>query len=407
MSSGRVVIVGGGLAGLRTAERLRRMGHTGPVTLIGAEPWHPYDRPPLSKGLLVKDEEPAPVLLRPIDAYAELDLDLRLGTRAIGLDPRTRCVALHDGSEVRYDRLVIATGARARTIPEWQRFANVYVLRTWEDCLSLRFALRAARHVTVVGAGVLGCEIAASARALGLAVTLLDELPSPMLRVLGPRLGGVAAELHRSHGVDVRVGCAVERLDGDTTVEAVVTRDGDRIPTDLVVLAIGSVPETEWLAESGVDIDDGVVCDATGKTSLPDVYAVGDVARMPYPGSRRSVRLEHWTSAADTATLVASNLLAPPGQERTLSEVPYFWSDQYDVKIQGMGVPEADDELVIATGELDARRFLALYVSAGRVQAAVTMNMPAALARCRTAVATHAPIDELLEQAPWTPRRTT
>lgn len=383
MSVGRIVIVGGGLAGARTAERLRRAGHDGPVTLVGAEPHAPYDRPPLSKKLLTQDEEPAaPPFLRGVAGVVSL-----AGVHATALDPAGHTITLDDGSVLDFDRLVIATGVRPRTLSAFAGWSGVYMLRTWADCLALRAALRAANRVTVVGGGVLGCEVAASARTLGLAVSLVEMLAQPLAAVLGSPIGSVVASLHRAHGVEVHCPARVDRLDGaDGAVERVVLADGWVLETDLVVVAAGAVPNTEWLASSGLALADGVVCDRTGATSAPDVFAVGDVARLPHPWGDGTVRLEHWTSAGDTAALVAGNLLADPAERTGLTAVPYFWTDQYRAKLQVVGLPDPADELAVVEGSLAGGRFVATWTRAGVLTGAVTIGMPAALARYRKLV---------------------
>ncbi|WP_181311746.1 NAD(P)/FAD-dependent oxidoreductase [Nocardioides campestrisoli] len=401
-----VVIVGAGLSGLRTAERLRRLGHAGPITMVGEELHPAYDRPPLSKSLLLQEETPlAPPSLRAAEKYAELDLDLRLGVRASALDPTERVVSLQDGTKVGYDQLVIATGSRARQVPAWQHHDNVHTLRTFEDCLSLRADLRSASHLTVIGAGVLGGEVAAAGRVLGLKVTLVEAQPVPLERVLGVELGGSVAQLHRERGVDVRLGVAVERIEGEGRAERVVLGDGDVVETDVVVVAVGSVTETSWLDGSGVTTTDGVLCDEYGATDVPRVHVVGDAAVIAHPGAPAPLRLEHWTAAGDTAALVAHNLLAAPEERRPLTEVPYFWSDQYDVKIQGLGIPSPEDRIDVVAGDVAAHSFLAICSREGRVTAAVAMSMPAPLARCRKAVAEGADLATLLQLAPWTPKK--
>ncbi|GAA2853251.1 FAD/NAD(P)-binding oxidoreductase [Streptosporangium fragile] len=401
MTDERIVIVGGGLSGLRTAERLRRLGHTGPVTLVSGEAHPPYDRPPLSKSLLTEDEPAGPKPLRDPGRYPELGLDLRLSRHAVALDTGRRELTLDGGETLPFGRLVIATGARARTITAFTRHANVHTLRTWEDCLRLRAALGSASHVTVIGGGVLGCEITASARARGVEVDLLEGLDQPLARVLGGAVGASVAALHRSRGVTVRCSAGVTAVRGDGRADTVVLADGTAIPTDLVVLAVGSVPNTEWLEGSGLALDDGVLCDRTGATSAEGVFAAGDVARMPHPDGRGTIRLEHWTGAGDTAALVAANLLAAPRDRRPLTEVPYFWSDQYGSRIQCLGVPGAGAEPVTAEGSLESGRFLVLYAEDGRVTGAAAMDMPAALARCRTAVGDRRPLSAVLDEAPW------
>ncbi|WP_291417723.1 FAD/NAD(P)-binding oxidoreductase [Actinophytocola sp.] len=383
MRVGRIVIVGGGLAGVRTAERLRRAGHDGPVTLVGAEPHAPYDRPPLSKKLLTQDDEPAePPFLRGVDGVESL-----AGVRATALHTAGRSLTLDNGCSLDFGRLVIATGVRPRTLPAFDGWSGVHMLRTWADCLALRAALRAAERVTVVGGGVLGCEIAASARTLGLEVALVEMLAQPLAAVLGSEVGSVVASLHRAHGVDVHCSTRVDRLEGPGgTVERVVLADGRVLETDLVVVAAGAVPNTEWLASSGLTLADGVVCDRTGTTSAEDVFAVGDVARLPHPWADGTVRLEHWTSAGDTAALVARNLLADPADRTGLTTVPYFWTDQYRAKLQVVGLPDPTDELTVVEGSLVDGPFVATWTRAGVLTGAVTVGMPAALGRYRKLV---------------------
>jgi NADPH-dependent 2,4-dienoyl-CoA reductase/sulfur reductase-like enzyme len=393
MDSGRIVIVGAGLSGLRTAERLRRLGYDGPLTLVGAEVHEPYDRPPLSKSLLVQDDDPERGVPLRTAPYADLGLDMRLGVRATGLDTARKTLVLDGGRTLDYGRLVIATGLRARTLPTLD---GAFALRSLDDCMALRAGLRAARHVTVVGGGVLGCEIAAATRIRGAEVTLVEVLEQPMAQALGPGAGEVVAALHRDRGVAVLCGRRVIGTDGGR----VRLDDGSVLPPGPVVTAVGTVPDTDWLDGSGVRLDDGVVCDRTGRTSAPDVWAVGDVARMPHP-RRGSVRPEHWTSAADTAALVAHNLLAPPGERREPAEAPYFWSDQYEVKIQCLGLPRPDDDFSVVTGDPSAFRLLGLYSDRGTVTGAVAFGMPGPLARCRAAVATGASVTDLLSSAPW------
>jgi NADPH-dependent 2,4-dienoyl-CoA reductase/sulfur reductase-like enzyme len=413
MTTENVVIVGAGLSGLRTAERLRRRGHSGLITLVGGEEHPAYDRPPLSKALLVQKETPTPPSLRDPQAYAELDLDLRLGVHATRLDSAAREVHLDDGSVLGFDHLVIATGARARATSDWEQLPGVHTLRTFDDCLALRSQMEGARHLTVVGAGVLGCEIAAAGRTRGLEVCLVEPLETPLVRVLGAQLGSAVADLHRDRGVDLRTGRSVTSVEsgapGSPAEQApsgirIRLDDGSTIDTDVVVLAIGSVPETSWLEGSGVEVADGIVCDPTGATSVPGVWAVGDVARLAHGPGGLPVRLEHWTSAGDTAALVAANI-ATPDAPTTLSEVPYFWSDQYDVKVQALGVPHPDDEVTVVAGSVEEHSFLALLHRGGTVRAAVAMSMPAPLARCRRLVAGATDLQEALDLAPWAPRK--
>ncbi|CAM3273077.1 FAD-dependent oxidoreductase [Nocardioides dubius] len=408
--STHVVIVGAGLAGLRTAERLRRGGYDGVLTLVGTESHPPYDRPPLSKSLLAAKETPDLPALRGSDRLAELDLDLRAGVTATRLDPEAHLVTLDDGSELAYDHLVIATGLAARAFPQWQGVEGVHVLRTFDDCLDLRASAARARHATVIGAGVLGSEIAATLRGRGTAVDLVDTLPQPLYRVAGDEVGAFIATLHRSHGVGLHLGRTVEELSTDDgRVREVRLDDGTRLRTDLVVVAVGASPVIDWLESSGLQLDAGVVVNDRGATSAPDVWAVGDVAAVPDPRGDGTVRIEHWTAAGDLAATVAANVLAAlgTGEPRAHAEIPYMWSDQYDVKVQCLGLPRASDERVLLTGSLESGAFLLAFVDGGHVKAVVGAGMPAALMRCRAAVTGSWPVAELQDTAPWERRKAT
>mgnify|MGYP000595571835 CR=1 FL=1 len=393
-----VVVVGAGLAGLRTVERLRRLGHAGPVTMVGAEPLAAYDRPPLTKAALAADETPTPPYLRAPEKYAELDVDLRLGVAATALDTGARALTLDDGSTLGYDELVVATGSAARRVAAWD-VPGVHVLRTFDDLLRLRIELDGAASVAVVGAGVLGCEVAATARERGLEVHLVDVEDRPLARVAPPQVGAWLAGIHAEQGVRLHLGSGVESLTDGPTLDLA---DETTLSPDLVVVAVGSVPSTDWLAGSDVDLDPasgGVAVDERGATSAPHVWAVGDIAAAPHPTGDGLLRLEHWTAAGDTAGRTAAFLL---GQEPRLpAEVPYVWSDQFGLKLQTLGLPDADDELTVVAGDPAERSFLAVLAREGRVTGAVALAMPAPLARCRTAVADGEPLTDLLARAPW------
>ncbi|MCR1786260.1 FAD-dependent oxidoreductase [Nocardioides carbamazepini] len=411
MEPARVVIVGAGLAGLRTAERLRRGGYDGTLVLAGAERHLPYDRPPLSKALLSATDDPAaPPVLRTAERLAELDLDLRLGIRATALDAGTRTLTLSDGATLAADHVVLATGLVARTVPAWAGLAGVHTLRTFDDCLAIRRAAGGATHATVVGAGVLGSEIAAGLRGRGLAVDLVDPLPQPLCRVVGEEVGAVVAGLHRSHGVGLHLGRAVAELTtADGHVRGVRLDDGSHWATDLVVAAVGGAPDTGWLAGSGLALDDGVAVDAHGAASHPGIWAVGDLASVADPRGTGRLRIEHWTAAGDLAATVAGNVLAALRDEdpKAHTELPYMWSDQYDTKLQCLGLPRAGDEVVLLTGSLDDGVFLAAHVADGRVRAVSGAGIPAGLMRCRTAVADGVPLAELVALAPWDRKKVT
>ncbi|WP_418064035.1 NAD(P)/FAD-dependent oxidoreductase [Pimelobacter simplex] len=406
----RVVIVGAGLAGLRTAERLRRGGYDGSLTLVGAERHLPYDRPPLSKGLLSGADEPAPPLLRSTERIAELDLDLRLGVRATALDAGTRTLTFSDGTTLTADHVVLATGLVARTVPAWAGLDGVHTLRTFDDCLAIRAAADGAIHATVVGAGVLGSEIAASLRGRGLAVDLVDPLPQPLCRVVGDDVGAVVAGLHRAHGVGLHLGRTVAELTApEDRVRGVRLDDGTHWATDLVVAAVGGAPDTDWLATSGLALDDGVAVDAHGAASAPGIWAVGDLASVADPRGAGRLRIEHWTAAGDLAATVAGNILATLRGDtpKAHTELPYMWSDQYDTKLQCLGLPRPGDDVVLLTGSLDDGVFLTAHVADGRVHAVSGAGIPAGLMRCRAAVADAVPLAELVALAPWDRKKVT
>ncbi len=371
----RVVVVGASLAGLRAVETLRGAGYDGALTLIGAEQHLPYDRPPLSKEILQGSWEPDRLALRR-SSYDELELDLRLGRRATALDPAAREVSLDDGARVAYDGLILATGAVPRTLPGTSDLEGLFVLRTLEDALAIRGALDAGPRVVVVGAGFIGAEVAASCRARGVEVTLVEAFPVPLLHALGREMGEVCASLHAEHGVDLRCGVAVDGLEGEGRVRGVRLSDGSSIEADLVVVGVGVAPATGWLESSGLRLDDGVVCDATCATAAPGVVAAGDVARWHHPLFGESMRVEHWTNAVEQGVAAAQTLLAGPGAAKPFASVPFFWSDQYGIKIQSAGHLRPDDEVRVVSGSVPERKFTALYGRAGRLTGVLTFNRP-------------------------------
>nr|GID86434.1 pyridine nucleotide-disulfide oxidoreductase [Actinoplanes derwentensis] len=348
------MIVGASAGGIATAEALRRSGYDGVLTLVGDEVETPYDRPPLSKQFLAGRRTSGDLALRTVDALAALDLDLRLGCTAIGLDPDRRTVALSDGLALGYDTVVLATGVRARRMPGTADLAGVHTLRSLSDARALREQLRPGRHLVIVGAGFVGAEVAATAVALGVRVTLLESAPVPLAAVTGSAAGRFLAAVHAAHGVTVRTGAVVAHVE----TSAVVLADGTRIAADAVLMAIGTIPNTEWLAGSGLALDDGVVCDEYC-AAAPGVYAVGDVARWYNPLFGAVMRVEHRTNAAEQGLAVARAVV---GQAvRPFAPVPYFWSDQYDVKIQAYGVLRGHDEALVMENDLDTRRLLVAY----------------------------------------------
>ncbi|MGI5499215.1 NAD(P)/FAD-dependent oxidoreductase [Lentzea sp. CA-135723] len=366
----RVVVVGASAAGVTTVETLRREGYTGALTLVGDENALPYDRPPLSKQVLAGTWEPARTLLRPGSAYAEQDITLKLGHAATGLDLAGRRVTLSNGEEIGYDGLVIATGTRPRRLPFGHHLAGVHVLRTVGDALALRDGLLRATSVVVVGAGFLGTEAAAAARTLGLDVTLVDPLPLPLAHVFGDEVAKTIADLHTERGVRLLTGTGVTGLHGDGAVTAVELTDGTLLAADVVLVAIGAEPVTDWLAGSGLPLDDGVLCDATCQAA-EGVYAAGDVARWFNPRFGALMRVEHRMNATEQGMAAARTLL---GARTPFAPVPYFWTDQFDAKIQAYGVFPAGADVVVAHGSPADRRFVAHCSVRGRVVGVLGWN---------------------------------
>jgi 3-phenylpropionate/trans-cinnamate dioxygenase ferredoxin reductase component len=373
LSLDTIAVIGGSLAGIRSAEALRRRGFSGRLVLVGEEMERPYDRPPLSKELLRGDREPEQIRLNKPDAFDALALDLRLGVRAQSLDVATKSVALSNGETIAYDGLVIATGATARPLPGTRPLAGLFTLRTLDDALALRGALEQSPRVVVVGAGFIGAEVAATCRKRGLGVTIVEPLAQPMARVLAPEIGAVCAGAHRDQGVDLRLGVGVAAVEGGERVERVKLSDGSAITADVVVVGIGAVPATGWLASSGLELADGVVCDATCATRAPGVVAAGDVARWHHEGYRELLRIEHWTNAVEQADAAAARLLDGPSTP-AFAPIPFVWSDQYDLKIQAAGRIAPDDEVFVAHGSLAERRFVALFGRKGVLRGALAIN---------------------------------
>ncbi|MAT03949.1 MAG: FAD-dependent oxidoreductase [Acidimicrobiaceae bacterium] len=370
-----VVIVGASLAGLRAAETLRSGGFEGRITMIGGETHHPYDRPPLSKRLLSGEWEPDRIALRKSDQMDGLDLHWRTGARAVGLDVESRTVFVGDGTHVAFDGLVIATGAEPRTLPAQRNHRSAHVLRTVDDALALRAELvTGGKRVVVIGAGFIGLEVAATARQLDNAVTVLEGAPAPLVRGLGAEMGAAVAAIHGDHGVEIRCDAAVH----DITADSVVLADGTTVDADVLVVGIGVSPSVDWLDGSGLTIHDGVVCGPDLGVGHDGIFAAGDVARWHNQLFDEPMRVEHWTNAAEQGAHVGTNLLAWRDGEPThaYAPVPFFWSEQYDRRIQFIGRPAGDDEVHVVAGSVDDRRFAAIYGSGGRLRGVLGVNMP-------------------------------
>jgi 3-phenylpropionate/trans-cinnamate dioxygenase ferredoxin reductase component len=386
-----VVVVGASLAGLRAAETLRRAGFAGEVVLLGAEShFPPYDRPPLSKQVLAGQWEPDQARLRLDDGVA---LDVRPGILATSLDLGCNIVVLEDGSKLGFDGLVIATGAAPRRLPvPGAGLTGVHLLRSADDCFRLRAGLQPGTRLVVAGAGFIGMEVAATARGLGAEVTVTDPLPAPMLRAVGPTMGAAVAALHESRGVRCLLGQPVAGFAGDSALTGVALADGQVLPADVAVVAIGAVPETGWLAGSGLRIDDGVVCDESlFAAGTRHVVAAGDVARWPHPLLHQSLRVEHWTNAVTQAQAAARNLharLSGSGPVTPYAALPYFWTDQYDWKLQLIGLPGED--LTVEEGSLAGGKMVAALSTGGELTGMLCLNWPARLAACRRRLLEHA-----------------
>ncbi len=385
LRDGRIVIVGASLAGLRAAETLREKGFSGSLTVVGDEPHPPYDRPPLSKQVLLGKVAAAATAL---PTRRDPDARWRLGVRATGLDPVGRRVLLADGEPLPYDRLLIATGTRARPWPDADEAAldGVFTLRTREDAAGLAERLAAGpRRVLVIGAGFTGSEIASACRELGIDVTVAERGPGPLVGALGGTLSRLAAGMQRNHGVDLRCGVTVTALRGDRNgrFTGADFSDGGSVDADVCVVAMGAVRNVEWLAECGLAAGPrGIACDAGCRAFdmygivTDDIFVAGDVARFPHPlFEYQMLSLEHWGNAVAQAEVAAHNMVNPGPLRRPHLSVPVFWSSQFGLNIKSVGVPTFSDQVVIAQGSIDERRLVAVYGYRGRITAAVTVNM--------------------------------
>lgn len=403
------VVIGASLAGMNAARTLRLEGHDGEIIVVDPDRHAQYDRPPLSKEFLATDLDPDRIMLQA--AREDLGLDLRLGTRATALDTTAKVVAVqrHDGSmdSIGYDGLVIAAGASARHLPDTAEVRGVHVVRTVDDSLALRADLDAGpRRVVVIGAGFIGGEVAATCRGRGLEVTLVEAMPVPLERALGAEMGAVCAQVHLDHGVDVRLSTGVDGLetiigsDGARRVSAVNLSDGTTVPADVVVVGIGVRVNTGWLEGSGLTLDDGVVCDPT-LLAAPDVTAAGDIARYHSSRFDRSFRVEHWEHAIAGGQAAARTLLAGfrGATGEVFDPVPWFWSDQYDRKIQLAGRPEATDTISVVHGSTKEFRFVTMYGREGRLVGVLGMNRPRHVIQLRTMVEEGASFDEACARA--------
>lgn len=369
-----IVIVGGGLAAAKAAEILRKEGFDGRVTIVGDESHRPYNRPPLSKGILLGTAERDSAFLHPEAWYAERDITLRLGTAATAIDRGVREVLLADGSRLSYDALLLATGSRPRRLDApGADLAGVHYLRTVDDADDLSAAFSGARRVAIIGGGWIGLEVASAARARDLDVTVLETAPLPLLRVLGPVIARDFADLHREHGVDLLCGVRPARLLGEGgAVTGVALDDGARVSADVVVVGVGITPNAELAADAGLAVENGVLVDEHLRTTDPAILAAGDVANAFHPLLGRRVRVEHWANALRQGPVAARSLL---GRDVTYDRLPFFYTDQYDLGMEytGFADPAADD--LVLRGDLAGRRYIAFWLAGRRVRAGMNVNV--------------------------------
>jgi len=387
------VVVGASLAGVHTVRALRARGYAGEIVLVGGEPGAAdgvaVDRPALSKGFLTDPAASAAPLLSPAD-LAGLDVRLLTG-RAVDLDVPARHVALHDGRREEFSALVVATGSTPRTLPGVEPRPGIRTLRTLADATDIRASCAPGTRVVVIGGGFIGAETAWAARAMGCAVTLVEMLPAMLLRGVGPLLGEAFTRRYGAAGIDLRMGAGVAGIEGRDRAEAVRLTDGSRLPADVVILGLGTRPETGWLESSGLDLRDGVVCDERlAARGARDVFAVGDVARWRNPRYAEDTRVEHWTNAVETAGVVATNIV---GGDQRHDAVPYVWSDQLDSRLQVFGRIRPQDELQVVHGDLDGS-FVAISGGDGALQGAVGFGAVRQLMPYRRLLASGASWDE-------------
>lgn len=373
MDRERIIVIGASHAGVQLCTSLRQEGWSGEIVLIGDEASLPYQRPPLSKGFIAGDARLDALLIRDPDLYARQNISVREG-RAVVIDREAHVVTLADGDTLSYSKLALCLGARARTLSlPGADLAGVHALRNADDSLAIRAGLGNARHVVIIGAGYIGLETAASLRQIGLAVTVLESAERVLQRVTAPAVSAFYARVHREEGVDLRTGVAIAALVGDDRVRGVRLTDGEVIPADLVIVGIGVTPNVELAAAAGLSVDNGIVIDAQTRTSDADIVAAGDCASHPCPHYRRRLRLESVPNAAEHARVAAATLC---GKIRSLTALPWFWSDQFDLKLQIAGLNTGHDTVVLRGDPAAGRAFTCFYLREGRLIAADCVNRP-------------------------------
>ena len=384
------MIVGAGIAGGTAAETLRKQGFDGEVHLVGAEPHRPYDRPPLSKEFLSGAKEEEKLFFKTEDFYAEQSIELHLGTEATSMDADAKTLTLANGASLRYDKLLLATGSRVKTLPiPGSDLEGVHYLRTIDDSRAIAQAMNGASRAVIVGAGFIGSEVAAVCKTAGLEVTVLEIQPQPMAHILGEEMGAIYASLHTSRGIDLRLGEGISEIRGNARAEQVVTDQGNSIDCDFVVIGVGISPDTSIAESAGLGVDSGILVNEFCQTSHPDIYAAGDVANWYHPGLGHRLRVEHWDNALNQGAAAAKSMLAAP---EPYSPTLYFWSDQYDLNIQYLGHATEWDEVAVR-GDPAEEKFTAFYLKDGSVHGALVVNNFRDIRPTRTLIGQKTPVD--------------
>jgi len=397
----RIVIVGASLAGVRAAETLRSLGFSGSITMVGDEPHMPYDRPPLSKNFLAGEWEADRVALRKPEALEELNLTWKLGSAATSLNLEENSLTLASGEILTYHGLIIATGGVVRRLPNQPTIAGVHVLRTLSDSANLRNEIVEGARVVVIGAGFIGLEAAATASKRGAQVTVLEGLEAPLIRALGAEMGAAIGAVHTRNGVDVRCGVQVQSINGTDRVTSITLGNGEEVPADVVIVGIGVAPATQWCEGSGLTIRDGIVCDENLCAGPAHVFVAGDVLRWPnslFTDVEADMRVEHWTNAAEQGAIAAKNLFASMYETELepYAAVPFFWSDQFDARIQCLGRPSANAQVDIVDGNIDDGKFCAIYTVNNRLTAVLGVSKPKLVMPSRALLSKHTTREEAL-----------
>jgi NADPH-dependent 2,4-dienoyl-CoA reductase/sulfur reductase-like enzyme len=397
----RIVIVGASLAGVRAAETLRSLGFSGSITMVGDEPHMPYDRPPLSKNFLAGEWEADRVALRKPEALEELNLTWKLGSAATSLNLEENSLTLASGEILTYHGLIIATGGVVRRLPNQPTVAGVHVLRTLSDAENLRNEIVEGARVVVIGAGFIGLEAAATASKRGAQVTVLEGLEAPLIRALGAEMGAAIGAVHTRNGVDVRCGVQVQSINGTDRVTSITLGNGEEVPADVVIVGIGVAPATQWCEGSGLTIRDGIVCDENLCAGPAHVFVAGDVLRWPnslFTDVEADMRVEHWTNAAEQGAIAAKNLFASMYETELepYAAVPFFWSDQFDARIQCLGRPSANAQVDIVDGNIDDGKFCAIYTVNNRLTAVLGVSKPKLVMPSRALLSKHTTREEAL-----------